>query len=59
MHVQLIQEFFCVSPRVPVFNVGGDATMFEIFMFIKFTRNADDVSIDMDFETLDKNELRQ
>ena len=57
MHVQLTEEFFCMSPRVPVFNVGQDGL--NKFMFIKLTRNADDASADMDFETLDKNELRQ
>ena len=45
-----------MSPRVPVFNVGLD-TDFKRLMFIKLTR--DDASIDMDFETIDKNELRQ
>ena len=59
MHVQLTREFFCMSPRVPVFNVGGDETMFFMCMLLKLTRKADDASVDMDFETLDKNELRQ
>ena len=40
-----------------MFNVGA------IFgwrraMYIKLIRNVDDASVDMDFETLDKNELR-
>ena len=59
MHVQLTKDFFCMSPRVPVFNVGADQNEFRRFMFIKLTRKADDASVDMDFETLDKNELRQ
>ena len=58
MHVQLTEEFFCMSPRVPVFNVGAEYE-FHKFMSIKLTRNTDDASLDMDFETLDKNELRQ
>ena len=59
MHVQLTEQFFCMSPRVPVFNVGADKNNFYRFMFIKLTRKADDASVDMGFETLDKNELRQ
>ena len=58
MHVQLTGNFSCMSRRVPVFNVGVD-TNFWRFMYIKLTRKADDASVDMDFETLDKNELRQ
>ena len=58
MHVQLTQQFFCMSPRVPVFNVGSEYDL-QRFMFIKLTRKADDASVVMDFETLDKNELRQ
>ena len=59
MHVQLTEQFFCMSPRVPVFNVGADEAKFRRFMFIKLTRKADDASVVMDFETLDKNEFRQ
>ena len=59
MHVQLTEQFFCMSPRVPVFNVGADKTNLWMFMFTKLTRKADDASVVMDFETLDKNELRQ
>ena len=58
MHVQLTEQFFCMSRRVPVFNVGT-VSDFERFMFITLTRKADDASVVMDFETLDKNELRQ
>ena len=58
MHVQLTEQFFCMSPRVPVFNVGAEYA-FNKFMSIKLTRKADDASLVMDFETLDKNELRQ
>ena len=59
MHVQLTTGFFCMSPRVPVFNFGGDANLLIMLMHIKLTRKADDASVVMDFETLDKNELRQ
>ena len=58
MRVQLTKEFFCMSPRVPVFNVGA-AYDLQRFMFTKVTRKADDASVDMDFATIDKNELRQ
>ena len=58
MHVQLTKEFFCMSPRVPVFNVGAEFE-FRTLMFIKFTRKTDDASVNMDFETIDKNELKQ
>ena len=59
MHVQLVHVFSSsMSPRVPVFNVGTTSDL-ERIMFITLTRKADDASVDMDFETLDKNELRQ
>ena len=58
MHVQLTEEFFCMSSRVPVFNVGV-AHEFSMLMYMKLTRKADDESVVMDFETLDKNEFRQ
>ena len=41
-----------------MFNVGVDYRLLR-FMFIKITREVDDASVDMDFERLDKNELRQ
>ena len=58
MHVQLTEEFFCMSSRVPVFNVGV-ADELSMLMFMKLTRKADDASVDLDFETIDKDELRQ
>ena len=57
MYAQLTRDFFCMSRRVPVFNVGaGDMTS---IAFTKLTRKVDDTSLDMDFETLDKTKLRQ
>ena len=57
MHVQLTRDFFCMSRRVPVFNVGaGDLAR---VTFMKITRKVDDASLDMDFETIDKTKLRQ
>ena len=41
-----------------MFNVGSEYELHR-FMFLKLTRKADDASVDMDFETIDKNELRQ
>ena len=56
MHVQLTKDFFCMSSRVPVFNVGV-ADELSMLMFMKLTRKVDDASVD--FETLDKNEFRK
>ena len=41
-----------------MFNVGVDYRLLKV-MFIKLTREVDDASVDMDFETIDKNELKQ
>ena len=46
-----------MSRRVPVFNVGAGEMARVVFM--KLTCKADDASLDMDFETVDKTKLRQ
>ena len=54
---QLMGDFFCMSRRVPVFNVGCNGLTHVHQM--RLQRNCDDTLLSMDMESLDKDELRR
>ena len=55
--MQLMERCFCMSRRVPVFNVGNEQC-FE-FIYQGLERRSDAASVIMDIGSLDREELRR
>ena len=53
-----MDNFFCMSRRVPVFNVGCNG-LSEHICHTRLARRSDEASMEMDIGALDKNELRR
>ena len=56
-NVKVLQNFFCMSRRVPVFSIGSRYALY--FYQTKLQRNSDGAFVNMDVESLDNKELRR